>query len=145
MNTFGKLAIPCAVLVLGALWFKPAAAEEIAQVCWLTDKGTLLRFSVTQTAPTRFTYTGIFDEGDGDSAQYAISGAVEIVSGGGLVGSFSGSKSTGSDFKTAIARVTIDPVTFAGSVEMIRQKYNRQTMATTMDFRTNTLTRTNCP
>lgn len=140
-----KLLVTAVALLLGSLWFKPATAEELAQVCWLTDKQTLLRFSVTQTAPTHFIYTGIFDEGDGDSAQYAISGAVEVASDGGLVGNFSGSKSTGSEFKTAIARVMVDPVTFAGSVELIRQKYNRQTQMTTMDYRTNTLTKTTCP
>ncbi len=145
MKTFAKVSASCMLLVLSSLWFKLAAAEEIAQVCWLTEQKTLLRFSVTQTAPTHFTYTGIFDDGDADGAHYAISGAVEVTSDGSLVGSFSGSKSTSSNFKTAIARVTIDPVSFAGSVEMIRNKYDRQSMATTTDYRTRTLTKTDCP
>lgn len=145
MKTIAKFSASCGLLLLVALWFKPAAAEEIAQVCWLTDKQTLLRFSVTQTAPTHFTYTGIFDDGDADGAQYAIIGAVETASGGQLVGSFSGSKSTSSHFKTGIARVTIDPVTFAGTVELNRIKYDRQSMVTTTDFRSNTLTKTDCP
>ena len=47
-----------------------AAAAELGDFCWLTESGQLLRFSVSQSAPTHFTYTGAFSDNDG--ANFAI-------------------------------------------------------------------------
>ncbi|MEK7259120.1 MAG: hypothetical protein AAB211_04910 [Pseudomonadota bacterium] len=136
-----------ASLLVSSLWLQSAAADELAQVCWLADGKYLVRFSVTQTAPTRFTYTGIFNDGE-DSAHYAITGAVEVTPAGPLVGSFSGSKSTAESFKTAIAAVNIDPATFAGSVELIRNKFTHGASPETAmktDYKRFALVKTNCP
>lgn len=147
MKTNIRLLAALASFLVGSLWLQSAAAAELGQVCWLADGKNLVRFSVTQTAPTRFTYTGIFNDGE-DNAHYAITGAVEITPAGPLVGSFSGSKSTAESFKTAIAAVNVDPITFAGSVELIRNKYTHGASPETAmktDYRKFTLTRTDCP
>lgn len=147
MKTNIRLLAAVANFLVGSLWLQSAAAAELGQVCWLADGKNLVRFSVTQTAPTRFTYTGIFNDGE-DNAHYAITGAVEITPAGPLVGSFSGSKSTAESFKTAIAAVNVDPITFAGSVELIRNKYTHGASPETAmktDYRKFTLTRTDCP
>lgn len=119
-----------------------ATAAELGDVCWQTEAGTTLRFSVSETGPGHYTYTGMFDDNDG--AAFAISGHVES-SGGTLIGSFSGAKTAATTFKTAIYRVTFDPVTFAGSAEGIRQRYDRSTTSVSTDYRTHTLTYTTCP
>ena len=147
MKTNFRLFASLATFLVSAIWLQFAAADELGQVCWLADGKNLVRFSVTQTAPTRFTYTGIFNDGE-DNAHYAITGAVEITPAGPLVGSFSGSKSTAESFKTAIAAVSFDPATFAGSVELIRNKYTHGASPDTAmktDYRKFTLARTNCP
>lgn len=119
-----------------------AAAAELGSLCWLTEAGTLLRFSVTEAGPGHYTYTGAFDDNDG--AAFAISGHAE-VSGGMLVGSFSGSKTSASNFRTAIYRVTIDPATLAGSGEGIRHSYDRLTANISTAYRSHTLVFTPCP
>lgn len=142
-----RLLAALAGFLAGSLWLQSATADELGQVCWLADGKNLVRFSVTQTAPTRFTYTGIFNDGE-DNAHYAITGAVEVTPAGPLVGSFSGSKSTAESFKTAIAAVNIDPATFAGSVELIRNKFTHGASPETAmktDYRRFSLVKTNCP
>lgn len=119
-----------------------ATATEIADVCWLTEAGTVLRFSVSEAGPGHYTYTGMFDDNDG--AAFAISGHVEST-GGALVGSFSGAKTTAETFKTAIYRVTFDPGTLVGTGEGIRQRYDRSTASISTDYRIHTLTSTSCP
>ena len=148
MKTHIRLLAALMAFLVSSIWLQFAAADELGQVCWLADGKTLVRFSVTQTAPTRFTYTGIFNDGDGDGAHYAITGAVEITPAGPLVGSFSGSKSTAESFKTAIAAVNFDPTTFAGSVELIRNKYTHGVSPETAmktDYKKFTLVKTSCP
>ncbi|MBZ0093672.1 MAG: hypothetical protein K8F27_15815 [Sulfuricellaceae bacterium] len=118
-----------------------AAAAELGDLCWLTDKGTMLRFSITQSGAGHYTYTGLFDDGDG--ASYSIIGQV-AATGNTILGSFNGSVSTASSFKTATFQVTFGP-TLAGSAEGIRQKYDRVSGLTSTDYRTHTLTPTGCP
>lgn len=119
-----------------------ATAAELGNVCWLTEAGTLLRFSVTEAGPGRYTYTGIFDDNDG--AAFAISGHAEAI-GGVLIGSFSGSKTSAGTFRTAIYRVTVDPGTLAGSGEGIRHSYDRLTASVSTAYRSHTLAPTPCP
>ena len=123
-------------LFTGATW-----AAELADVCWTTDRGTPLRFSITQSGTNHYTYTGIFDDGDGVS--FAILGEV-AVSGAAIVGSFSGSKSTASVFKTGIWRLTLDS-NLAGTVEGIRSAYDRSSAGISTDYRTSVLTPVACP
>lgn len=120
-----------------------ATAAELGEICWMTEKGTLLRFSVSESGPGHYTYTGTFDDADG--AAFAIVGHV-AVSGGALVGSFSGAKSSPSDkFKTAIYRVSLDPGTLAGTAEGIRHSANpAYGSAASGEYRTHTLTPTRC-
>ena len=120
-----------------------AAAAELGDVCWMTEKGTILRFSVSEAGPGHYTYTGMFD--DGDAASFAISGHV-AVSGAGLVGSFSGSKSGANNLKTAIYRVTFDLATLGGSAEGIRHAAaNVYGSPASGEYRNHTLTPTGCP
>ena len=100
-----------------------------------------MRFSITQSGTGRFTYTGIFADNDGGN--FAIIGQLEAVNGG-LVGSFSGSKTTASDFKTAIYRVVFDG-NLVGTGEGIRQKFDRQSNLVTTDYKNHTLTPRACP
>lgn len=142
MGAYKRALLCCATVgsLLLSAW--GAAATELGDFCWQTDAGDLLRFSVSQEGPTRYTYTGIFVEPDG--VAFAVIGHVGL-SGDTLVGSFSGAKTTSSDFKTAIFRVTFDPGTLVGSGEGIRQKYDRMTTGVSTDYRTRTLTPAPCP
>ncbi len=142
MSRYQRAFVYCTII--GNLLFVGgnATAAELGNLCWLTESGTLLRFSVSESGPGHYTYTGMFDDSDG--AAYAISGHVES-SGGTLIGSFSGAKTTTDTFKTAIYRVTFDPSTLAGSGEGIRQRYDRTTTNISTDYRTHTLTYTSCP
>ncbi|HUY04191.1 MAG TPA: hypothetical protein VMV33_12990 [Rhodocyclaceae bacterium] len=119
-----------------------ANAAEIATLCWMTDNGNLMRFTISQPGPTDFTYTGIFT--DTDNVEFAIVGDVVLESNS-LVGSFSGSKSTTSIFKTGIWRVTLDPTTLAGTVEGIVQAYDRSLLTITPGYKFHTVTLTTCP
>lgn len=133
--------VSCAATAILLLAGGAAAAAEIGNVCWQTEKGTLLRFSISEAGAGHYTYTGMFDDGDG--ARFAISGAVEI-DGNTLVGSFSGSKTTSSDFKTAIYRVMFDG-NLVGTAEGIRHKYDRSGAFVSSDYRSHTLTPKPCP
>jgi len=121
-----------------------ASASELGDFCWLTDRGTLLRFSVTQSGPTHYTLTGLFDEGEGFS--YAIIGEA-AVNGAAIDGSFTGSLSTADAFKTGIFHVSINPQTLAATLEGIRQVWVRGTdpALVTSGYRTHTATATPCP
>jgi len=119
-----------------------AAAAEIGDFCWQTEAGLLLKFSVSEAGQGHFNYMGMFSDTDG--ADLAISGHVAVV-GGVLIGSFSGSKTTTTNFKTAIYRVAFDPTTFAGSAEGIRHKYDRLSTNVSTEYRTHTLTLVTCP
>jgi len=119
-----------------------ANAVELGDFCWNTEQGRLLRFSVSEAGVGHYTYTGVFTDTDG--ADFAVIGHVRLV-GGVLIGSFSGSKSTVSDFKTGIFSVTLNPVTLIGSAEGIRQMYVRGSATLSSDYRTHTLTHTLCP
>ena len=146
MKKFAQLAVACVVLLLNGLLCSSAQAEEFAQVCWLTETQSLMRFNVTQSGQGHYTYTGIFDDGDDeDTAHYAITGSVEVESDGAMVGTFSGSKSTQGSLKTFVASVTLNATTLGGTVELNRIKYDRMTQVTKPDYRTHTLTRTTCP
>lgn len=119
-----------------------ALATELGELCWMTERGTLLRFSVSEAGPGHYTYIGTFDDADG--AAFAIVGHV-AVSGGALVGSFSGAKSSADKFKTAIYRVAFDPATLAGTAEGIRHSANSVYGATANgEYRVHTLTPTRC-
>lgn len=141
MNKYQRALLCLATMGSLLLPGRDAAASELGDFCWLTGTGQLMRFSVTQSGASHFTYTGIFSDADGD--KFAISGHVEIENGT-LVGSFSGSKTTASDFKTAIYRVTLNG-NLAGFAEGIRQKYDRMTTYISTDYRTHTITPTSCP
>ena len=120
-----------------------AAATELGDVCWTTEKGTLLRFSVSEAGPGHFTYTGMFDDGDG--AAFAIVGHVAL-SGGTLIGSFSGAKTSADKLKTAIYRVAFDPGTLAGSAEGIRHSSaNVYGSPASGEYRSHALTPASCP
>lgn len=127
--TLGSLLLPAA-----------AAATELGDFCWLTDRGTRLRLSLTQTGTSNYTYTGLFDDGDGVS--FAIIGEVSTA-GGSILGSFSGSKSTASNFKTGIWQVSFSP-TLVGSAEGIGQVYDRATQTVATVYRTHSLAPTPC-
>lgn len=100
-----------------------------------------MRFAVTEPGPNHYTYTGVFSDPDG--SRFAINGHLELENGS-LVGSFSGSRATSTDFKTAIFRVTLE-TNLAGTAEGIRQKYDRQTTQVNTEYRYHTLTPTTCP
>ena len=126
----------------GLLLSAPGArAAELADFCWQTETGTTLRFSLTQSGAGHFTYTGSFDDGDG--ASFAIMGQVSTTANP-IAGSFSGSKSTASTFKTSIWQVSLSP-TLAGSAEGIVQVYDRTLDTVTTVHRTHTLTPVSCP
>ncbi|TRZ65809.1 MAG: hypothetical protein D4S02_07895 [Rhodocyclaceae bacterium] len=133
------VAIAGSMLLAGA----DAAATELGELCWMTEKGTLLRFSVSESGPGHYTYTGTFDDADG--AAFAVVGHVS-VSGGTLIGSFSGAKSSADKFKTAIYRVAFDPGTLAGTAEGIRHSANNAYGSPASgEYRIHTLTPTHCP
>ncbi|MGZ5051379.1 MAG: hypothetical protein ACXWAS_10035 [Methylobacter sp.] len=126
-------------------------AEEIGNLCWYKtgiNGNELVRFSVTNTGAGHYTYTGIFEEadqdGDNSSIRYAIIGEVEL-DGNSYVGSFSGSKSTDTFFKTFIARVTLNPRDMSGVVERIRHKVDKSSGAITSNYKTTTLVNVQCP
>ncbi|MDP2795659.1 MAG: hypothetical protein Q8O25_16515 [Sulfurisoma sp.] len=130
---------------VGSLLFTgmDAVAAELGEVCWMTESGTLLRFSVSEAGPGHYTYTGMFDDADG--AAFAIVGHV-VFSGGTLIGSFSGAKSSVGRFKTGIYRVALDPGTLAGTAEGIRHAADSvYGSAAFGEYRTHTLTPTHCP
>ena len=120
-----------------------AFAAELAELCWLTDRGTILRLAVTQSGASHYTYTGFFDDGDG--ASYAVVGQASQL-GSTIEGSFSGSLSTPSAFKTGIWHVSFSPA-LAISMEGIRQVYVRGTDPALVNtaYRTHTATPTPCP
>ena len=134
------VAIAGSLLLAGA----DAAATELGELCWMTERGTLLRFSVSESGPGHYTYTGTFDDADG--AAFAIVGHVSVA-GGTLIGAFSGAKSSPSDkFKTAIYRVALDPGTLTGTAEGIRRSANPvYGSAASGEYRAHTLTPTHCP
>ena len=141
---------PCKLMllffaILGSLLLAgaDAAATELGDVCWTTEKGTLLRFSISEAGPGHYTYTGVFDDGDG--AAFAIVGHVAL-SGGTLIGSFSGAKTSADKFKTAIYRVAFDPASLNGSAEGIRHSAaNVYGSPASGEYRNHTLTLTRCP
>lgn len=141
MGRYKRILLQYATAVCLFLTALNAGAVELGDLCWNTEVGTLLRFSVTQSGTNHYTYTGLFDDGDGVS--FAIIGAVANV-GGSFVGSFSGSKSTATMFKTGIFRVTFNS-SLVGTAEGIREAYDRTTLAVSTDYRTHTLTPTTCP
>lgn len=146
MKKFYKATLACALLLLNAVAVPPVSAEEFAQVCWHTDKGSLVRFSVTQNAPGHYVYTGIFNTGEtDDTTHYAITGSVESGPDNRMAGTFTGSKTTDESFKTFTASVVLDAATLGGSVELIRNKYNRMNQALNVDYRNFTITRVTCP
>lgn len=141
MNNFQRTLLCCATM--GNLLFAGgnAVATELGTLCWQTESGNLLRFSVSEAGPGHYTYTGMFADTDG--AEFAIVGHVEAT-GGALVGSFSGAKTTADNFKTAIYRVTFNPGTMVGFGEGIRQRYDRASTNVSTEYRTHTLTPTTC-
>jgi hypothetical protein len=131
--------------VLGGLLLPAsgAAAAELGDLCWRTDTGTVLRFSLTQSGAGHFTYTGLFDDGDG--ATFSIMGQVQFSNAANpIAGSFSGSKSTASNFKTSIWQVSFSP-TLTGSAEGIVQVFDRASATVSSVYRTHTLTPAPCP
>jgi hypothetical protein len=146
MKKFYQAALASALVLLNVVVVLPASAEEFAQVCWLTDKGSLVRFSVTQNAPGHYVYTGIFNTGEtDDTTHYAITGSVESGPNNRMAGSFTGSKTTDESFKTFTASVVLDPATLGGSVELIRNKFDRMNHTISVDYRNFTIAPAPCP
>lgn len=141
MNSFQR-ALLC-FMTTGALFLAGmnANAAEIGTLCWSIDNGNLMRFSVSNPGPNHYTYTGVFT--DTDNATFAIVGDIEIQ-GNALVGSFSGSKSTATIFKTGIWQVTLDS-TLKGTAEGIVQIYDRTALTVTTGYKLHTVTPTTCP
>ena len=135
-NLFSWAASAC--LAIAAL---PVSAADLGDVCWLMDNSDLLRLSVTQTSPTTFTYTGLFNEA---GIAYAVIGHVALA-GSVYTGTFSGSRSAADKFKTGIFQLTLDPATLSGTAEGIRESYDRATQVVSTDYRTRTLTKVACP
>lgn len=142
MNRFQRALLCCVTMGSQLFAGADAVAAELGTLCWQTESGKVLRFSVTEAGTGHYTYTGMFVDTDG--AEFAIVGHVEST-GGALVGSFSGAKTTADNFKTAIYRVTFNPGTLAGSGEGIRQRYDRATANVSTEYRSHTLTPTTCP
>jgi len=143
MNSFQRALFCFMTTAILFLTGMNASAAEIATLCWITtDNGNLMRFAISQPGPTDFTYTGIFTDTDG--VAFAIIGDVAL-NGNSLVGSFSGSKSTTSIFRTGIWRVTLDPTTLAGTVEGIVQTYDRTALTITPGYKFHNVTLTTCP
>jgi hypothetical protein len=141
-NRFRTLFAVCAAA--GALAWPAARAAEMGDFCWLTDAGTQMRFSLTQSGTGHYTYTGLLDDGEGLS--YAIVGQASVLANGSVEGSFSGSLATATTFKTGIWHVTFTPALDA-TIEGIRQVWVRGTdpALVTSAYRTHTATRTACP
>jgi hypothetical protein len=140
-----KLPARLALCALALLPGSGTLAAELGDFCWLTDSGKLLRFSVTQSGTTHYTYTGNFDDGDG--VGYDIIGQASTV-GSSIKGSFSGSLSTAGVFKTGIFHVTINPVTLAATIEGIREAYVQgadPNTGVTTSYRTHAASATPCP
>lgn len=128
------------LLVWGA---KPTqAATDLGDVCWLTDAGKLLRFTVTQTGSAQFLYSGTLV--DVDDTSYAVIGHVKAETNT-LIGSFSGAKTTATHLTTGIFLMTLNRGTMAGSIEGIRHRYERSSASVATDYRTQTVTPTRCP
>lgn len=142
MNRYKRALLCCATMASLLLAGWDVAAVEVGDFCWNTESGKLLRFSVSEAGTGHYTYTGMFTDTDG--ADLAIIGHVR-VEGGALIGSFSGSKTTPSVFKTFIHSVTFNPSTFVGTSEGIRHSYDRSTTIVSTEYRTHTLTPTSCP
>ena len=148
MTKYQKMPFICAAIASLLMPAWDALAAELATVCWQAtrvdkpERTTLLRMSVTETGTGHYTYTGMFEEADG--AKFAILGALE-VDGSQFVGSFSGSKTTVTDFKTAIYRVTLD-ASLVGSAEGIRHKYDRSSQSpdSVTEYRLHTLAPVSC-
>lgn len=140
----GLRNVLCCAALAALLGPATASASELGDFCWLLETGTLMRFSVSQSGPTHYTLTGLFDEGDGFS--YAIIGEAAVI-GATIDGSFTGSLSAADKFKTGIFHVSINPQTLAASLEGIRQVYVRGTdpALVTSAYRTHTGTATPCP
>jgi hypothetical protein len=128
----------------GGLGWAPARAVELGDYCWRTDTNTLMRFSLTQSGTSHYTYTGVLDDGDGVS--YAIVGQAEVQADGTVEGTFSGSLATTTTFKTGIWHVTFTPALVA-TIEGIRQVWVRGTDAAlvTSAYRTHTANPVACP
>jgi hypothetical protein len=107
--------------ILGSLFLAAvdAMATELGDLCWLTDKNSLIRFSITQSGVNHYTYTGLFDDGDG--VLYTVIGEVGLVNGI-LKGTFNGSKTTSSYFRTGTWEVDFTPA-LAATVTGIRETY----------------------
>jgi hypothetical protein len=137
-----RMLFACCVIALAS----PAAgAAEMGDFCWQTDVGTLMRFSLTQSGTGHYTYTGFLDDG-GDATSYAIVGQASQLADGSVEGSFSGSLSTATTFKTGIWHVKFTP-TLDATIEGIRQVWLRGTdqALVTSAYRTHTAVRTTCP
>jgi hypothetical protein len=144
-HRFRKLFVGVAFCGLTFMPVSGAVAAELGDVCWLTDTGRLLRFSVTQSGTNHFTYTGQFDDGDG--VAYDLIGQASLV-GDAIRGTFSGSVSTAGVFKTGIFQVTINPSTFAATLQGIREVYPQgadPNTGVTTSYRTHTATFEACP
>jgi hypothetical protein len=137
-----RMLFACCVIALAS----PAAgAAELGDFCWLTDSGTLMRFSLTQSGTGHYTYTGFLDDG-GDGTSYAIVGQASQLPDGTIQGSFSGSLSTATTVKTGIFHVTFTP-SLNATIEGIRQVWVRNTdpALVTSAYRTHTAAPTTCP
>ncbi len=146
MKVYRRILLCIATLSGLCLAATSATATELGDLCWLTAKGSLLRFSITQSGMNHYTYTGLFDDGDGIS--YALVGEVELV-GATLEGTFSGSKTTSTYFRTGTWEVNFSS-NLVGSVTGIRQTYNFPSGTASIpggvyvDYQTTTVTPTNC-
>lgn len=140
-HRFRTLLACCAV----ALASPAAGAAELGDFCWLTDVGTLMRFSLTQSGTGHYTYTGAFDDG-GDGTSYAIVGQASVLADNTVQGSFSGSLSTPTKFKTGIWHVTLTS-TLNATIEGIRQVWlvGTDPALVTSAYRTHTAVPTTCP
>jgi hypothetical protein len=143
MTKLSRAFLACCVAT-GALASPAARAAELGDFCWQTDTSTLMRFSVTQSGTGHYTYTGLLDDGDGVS--YAIVGQASVLASGNIEGSFSGSLSTATAFKTGIWHVTFTPDMNA-TIEGIRQVWQRvnDPSVVTSAYRTHTATPLACP
>ncbi len=149
MRANNKIRVGLYLLFIIGFFSASAAASELGDLCWLDSKGGLLRFSVTQSGTNHYTYTGQFDD-DGTGAYYALMGEVEVSTSGSITGSFNGSKTTASYFRTGIWLVNFSQSLTTGNVTGIRQTYpltNGVDMggAVVTDYHTTTVTSTTCP
>jgi hypothetical protein len=142
MTKLSRAFLACCVAA-GSL-AQAARAAELGDFCWQTDANTVMRFSVTQSGSGHYTYTGLLDDGDGVS--YAIVGQASVLASGNIEGSFSGSLSTATAFKTGIWHVTFTP-NMNATIEGIRQVWQRvnDPSVVTSAYRTHTAIPVACP